>query len=291
MAFWSGEKIIAEQAAHPNLVTPFDAYQIDCNAYTLRLASEYFVTADSRQQRPRQLLTPGQSFFVPPGQFAFLLTKETISIPQSAMAFISMKASFKFRGLINVSGFHVDPGYQGQLVFSIYNAGSNPVELTEGIPLFLIWFADLDRPSKTPFIKSGGGAKSISPALVSGMSGRILSLQALSDDIESVKRDMSVQRALFIWGVGLAGGFWVTIVGALFADYLTEAHKGKALAPAPSISAPAVPSATPNISPPVPQSSNASQPSTTSPPPKAAAQTATDVNKLNQKNQTPGAGN
>jgi dCTP deaminase len=45
--------------------------------------------------------------------------------------------------LINVSGFHVDPGYKGNLVFSVYNAGSSQISLSAGEPCFLIWFADL----------------------------------------------------------------------------------------------------------------------------------------------------
>ena len=51
-------------------------------------------------------------FTIPPGQFAFLLTEEVVSVPPDALAFISIRAKTKFRGLVNVSGFHVDPGYQ-----------------------------------------------------------------------------------------------------------------------------------------------------------------------------------
>ena len=50
---------------------------------------------------------------IPPGQFAFLLTAETVTMPDNAIAFISIKARLKFNGLINISGFHVDPGYRG----------------------------------------------------------------------------------------------------------------------------------------------------------------------------------
>ena len=61
--------------------------------------------------------------FRSPGQFAFLLTDEIVEVPDSAMALISIKAKIKWRGLINVSGFHVDPGFKGRLIFSVYNAG------------------------------------------------------------------------------------------------------------------------------------------------------------------------
>jgi hypothetical protein len=38
------------------------------------------------------------------------------------MAFISMRTAFKFKGLVNISGFHVDPGYKGKLIFAVFNA-------------------------------------------------------------------------------------------------------------------------------------------------------------------------
>jgi dCTP deaminase len=72
-----------------------------------------------------------------------LLTEERVNIPLHKIAFISIKASIKLRGLINVSGFHVDPGFKGNLVFSVYNAGVTPISLEKSDPYFLIWFADL----------------------------------------------------------------------------------------------------------------------------------------------------
>jgi dCTP deaminase len=47
--------------------------------------------------------------------------------------------------LVNVSGFHVDPGYHGQLTFAVFNAGPVPIHLKRGQPIFLIWYASLDR--------------------------------------------------------------------------------------------------------------------------------------------------
>jgi hypothetical protein len=47
-----------------------------------------------------------EAFTIPPGQFAFLLTKEVVSVPADALAFISIRVKTKFRGLVNVSGWH-----------------------------------------------------------------------------------------------------------------------------------------------------------------------------------------
>src|SRR5882762_7820441 len=181
MAFWRGETLLVRL---PALITPstlFDPNRIDSAAYTLTLGSEVFVTSDlphggTPHEGVKSVLAPGQQIRINPGQFAFLLTQEGVKVPDTAIAFISMKATFKLRGLINVSGFHVDPGWNGALLFSVYNAGPSPVVLSQGMPLFLIWFADLD--GTTTKVYSGKG-KSIDSELISNMSGQVFSPIAL----------------------------------------------------------------------------------------------------------------
>lgn len=53
--------------------------------------------------------------------------------------------------LVNVSGFHVDPGFKGKLVFSVYNAGASQISLEKGEPCFLIWFAELSEKEKESY--------------------------------------------------------------------------------------------------------------------------------------------
>lgn len=189
MSFWRGETLTKRL---PSLVDPFDSNAIDCAAYTLRVGSEIYVSPDrqagdpSRQSKER--LDHGQGFTIPPGQFAFLLSAESITIPNNAIAFISIKARLKFGGLINISGFHVDPGYRGKLLFSVLNAGPKPLHLTEGQPLFLIWFADLD--GETEMQKCDEGFDGIEPQLVNGISGEIRSLQSLSDEQRALEKRM-----------------------------------------------------------------------------------------------------
>jgi dCTP deaminase len=197
MTFWSGETL---EANLPNLVIPYDAQQIDCNAYTLRMGTEYYCTSDGKRpiwkRAQKTTLCPGDTFAIPAGQFAYLLSMEEITVPKEAMAFISMKSRVKWKGLINVSGFHVDPGYKGKLVFAAYNAGSSAIVLEAGMPLFLIWYASLDRNDSAK-IKSGVSGKSISGDLIGSMSKEILSLQSVSKEIAGVKSQMRYQWAIF----------------------------------------------------------------------------------------------
>lgn len=118
------------------------AVRVKSGAYELSLGNEVFRT-DSKDKKKEILKTDKEMITINPGQFALLLTEEQVNIPVNKIAFISIKAGIKLRGLINVSGFHVDPGFKGNLVFSVYNAGSSPISLEKGEPYFLIWFAEL----------------------------------------------------------------------------------------------------------------------------------------------------
>src|SRR5882724_2673185 len=130
MSFWSGEKLIQNRS----VITNFATDQVDANAYNLRMGQSFFRTADGTNEavQTKILLSERQPFVIPAGQFAFLLSRETINVPANAMAFISMRTGIKFKGLINVSGFHVDPGYSGKLVYAVFTASPLPVHKCEG---------------------------------------------------------------------------------------------------------------------------------------------------------------
>lgn len=124
-----------------------DLNRVKNGAYELTLGNEVFRT-DSKDKKKEILKADKEQVTINPGQFALLLTQETVNIPLHKIAFISIKAGIKLKGLVNVSGFHVDPGFKGNLVFSVYNAGTSPISLIKGEPYFLIWFAELELTDK-----------------------------------------------------------------------------------------------------------------------------------------------
>lgn len=150
MAFWSSQKLKQELQT---LIDPFDPSAVENASYTLKIGDEIFVTNDHRNfnaQQTRTVLSQNQDFLIPPGQFAFLLTEEIVMVPDYAIAFISIKARYKYKGLVNISGFHVDPGFNGKLLFTLYNAGPTPIHLNCGLPFFLIWYSSLDQRDTDP---------------------------------------------------------------------------------------------------------------------------------------------
>lgn len=148
MPFWSSQTIEAKQRAF-SIISPalFNTDNIQHGAYELTLGSEVFTTTVCE----KFAINDGSQISIPPGQYALLITNEIVKIPSDTIGFISIKARSKLRGLVNVSGFHVDPGYNGKLKFGVYNAGPTNIVLSQGQRIFLIWFSSLDEPTRDPY--------------------------------------------------------------------------------------------------------------------------------------------
>mgnify|MGYP003135005605 CR=1 FL=1 len=190
MAFWSSQRLEANLTRvtdHP------DPEMVDCNALTLRVGPEVYVTPGLDQPAPlshtKELLGPGAPITVPPGKFAFLLTEEVVTIPPEVMGFISVKATYKLKGLVNVSGFHVDPGWTGRLIFTVFNAGPATIHLERGLPVFLLWIADLDETSAKR--KTTPGALGIPPGVIGNITGVVDSIYALEKRLKSEIKEVT----------------------------------------------------------------------------------------------------
>ena len=143
--FWSSETLSTRL---PDLISPYRPARVNNSAYEMSLGYEAYVTRSDHGHTVTQLKQDASHIVnIPPGQFALLLTEETIIVPPEAIGFISIKFSLKLRGLVNISGFHVDPGYEGRLLFSVFNAGSQTIAIAPGAPTFLLWYAGLDAPT------------------------------------------------------------------------------------------------------------------------------------------------
>lgn len=227
--FWSGETLTERL---PDLIDPFSRDRIDCAAYTLAVGPEVYVSPNDQSVDPTTVtvrkLAEDEAFTIPPGQFAFLLSEEVVSVPATAIAFISIRARIKFKGLVNVSGFHVDPGYRGQLTFAVFNAGPVPIHIRRGQPIFLIWFARLDR--ETAFKKDGTVHKGIDIEAVTSVAGELQSFAGLSkklkdqdkslgDRIHAIEREQTYYRGI--------GALVLAITIAFSVNWLKETFAAK----------------------------------------------------------------
>ncbi|TAE56962.1 MAG: deoxycytidine triphosphate deaminase [Nostocales cyanobacterium] len=196
MSFWSSQTL---RSRLPTLIEPFNADQIESASYELCLGEEVYISSlpdTPVKERKKVILREKETVCIPPGQFAFLITSEIIKVPKNSIAFISIKFKFKSHGLINVSGFHVDPGYDGKLIFAVYNAGSLNFHVASGERIFAIWYADLDQEDENSRNKNGYNSIPTdlmnSPDLVSSLPY----LKKRLDELEKKVESYSVKQAI-----------------------------------------------------------------------------------------------
>jgi dCTP deaminase len=196
MTFWSSQRLEANLRKISNKP---NKDMVDCNALTLSVGDEVYVTPGLDLESPstytKQQLKENEAFPIPPGRFAFLLTEEVISIPKEVMGLISIKATFKLRGLVNVSGFHVDPGWSGKLVFTVFNAGPATIHLQRGLPVFLLWIADLDAPTKK--FRTKPSEPGIPTSIINNITGVADTIYAVEKRLKQEIKDVEGKQDTF----------------------------------------------------------------------------------------------
>jgi dCTP deaminase len=186
-------------------IAPFDPARVDCAAYTMRIGDEAFVSPEGRDTRKSGLLHRLEHkapIVIPPGQFAYLTTREFITLPQDFLGFINMKSGLKNSGLVNVSGFHVDPGYSGKLLFAVFNAGPQTITVRCDQDAFLIWFARLDGATEK-YARTKVGFREIDTTLMALIPAETASLNSLNTRLDQLDRRIS-----YVLGI-------LTLVGAV----------------------------------------------------------------------------
>jgi dCTP deaminase len=170
----------------PSAIEPFDSSRLKSAHYELSIGEEAFVTGVNSNGKTI-LDDKKNSITIEPGQFALLLTLEKVTIPENMIAFISIKAGQKFKGLVNISGFHVDPGFEGKLLFSVYNAGASKILLERGQKCFLIWFSHLDGSSN--YDGKHNNQDSIPIRHIENLSGDLASPNSVLNKINELERN------------------------------------------------------------------------------------------------------
>lgn len=188
MAFWTTE-LFRERLEPDSIVTPGNPERIKQGCYQLAVGREVCITDQSDETQKIILENDDVTAVIPPGQFGLLTTEEEVSVPADAIGFISIRFKHKAKGLINVSGFHVDPGFRGRLKFSVYNAGSQSVALQRGDDAFMFWLANLVGPTTDIYNGNHQGQDGISSSDVERMQGVLYSPAALRERITDLEKD------------------------------------------------------------------------------------------------------
>jgi dCTP deaminase len=194
--FLTAEEIKAEKTSL--FKEGFDPKQAKYASYDLRLGDEVYI---SGEDYPRKLSYDWPFVSIPRGQFALLITREYITMPDNYMGLISIRLGKKLQGLMNVSGFHVDPGFDGKLVFSVFNAGPADVQLRYEDPTFMIFFYKLSKQAKS-YEGERDKQEHLPLPVVTSLKGTSASLSDVDQRVQKLETTGKVYWALLIALVG-----------------------------------------------------------------------------------------
>lgn len=153
---------------------------------------------------------------IQPGEFGVLLTEERVHIPGDIAGFISLRFGMSKHGLINISGRHVDPGYEGRLIFTVYNAGPNAVPMRRGDRVFMISFGSLDSTVAARRSPTHQQIDTIPSDFLTSLHGPPQSLEALRTKVATLEDRAETSRLILI-GILTAGvSATLAFIGWLF---------------------------------------------------------------------------
>ena len=227
MPFWGNDIWVAKNRDQ-TLVDNFDEKNLSEGAYKLALGDEAIISSgdgDKLNKSGYVRMTSNVVLMLEPGQFAYLITKDKVHLPKDAIGFINVDTEAKFHGLTNISGFHVDPEYNGRLIFTVFNAGPSAIPLPLGHSLFKMWLSDF----KGSINKPKDGYNEIPKEWVSRLHGSYPSPFALSSKVEKIEDDITklqAQRRQILLGVGLLFLVLLPFVIALYAAIFAEMFNG-----------------------------------------------------------------
>jgi dCTP deaminase len=166
--------------------------------YDLRVGDEVY---RSEERLPERLSEDRQPFvIIQPGQFALVKTYEIVNVPEAYVGFISIRSEYKFQGLVNGSGFHVDPTFNGHLIFAVQNVGPNDIRLRYGEPAFMMMWAKLSEAYQ-PSVgeKKRSGFANIPVRLMAQLGGGSITLSELKTEMDRLNTQVK-----FFMGIGIA---------------------------------------------------------------------------------------
>ncbi|MBA7607772.1 dCTP deaminase, dUMP-forming [subsurface metagenome] len=187
--------------------------------YNLRVGEEAFTSSKKEIENIKEK----GSIEIEPGETVLLMTYEKIDMPEDCMAFLSLKTTHASKGLINISGFHVDPNWRGKLGFSLYNSSPRPIVLRYKDPIYHMFIVRLSnrawkekRNTKEWEEKrermSYFDMKELPSKWIESIKGPAISLQALHERLLKVETHTGILISILV-------GLIVALVGYLLLIY------------------------------------------------------------------------
>jgi len=130
------------------VIAPLNPDRLQGASYDLAVGGEALVSNSDE----KIILGPGSStsLHLEAGDFALVLTRESVKVATDIAGVIGMRSSLARRGLMLLAGMQIDPGFQGHLRFGLYNASPRKITLDYDDGICMIEFHRLAGPVERP---------------------------------------------------------------------------------------------------------------------------------------------
>lgn len=123
----------------------FSQGSLEASSYDLRVGGKGIVGGEGIEID----LIHEKTIEIPPGAYAGIVSYEKMAFPRNICARLGSKRALSYDGIILLSGSIVDPGYEGHLLFGLYNASQKKVHIRYGRKICNIVFERLSiEPNK-----------------------------------------------------------------------------------------------------------------------------------------------
>ncbi|MGA2583078.1 MAG: hypothetical protein ABSG31_07350 [Tepidisphaeraceae bacterium] len=136
---------IMSLASGKGLIAPFSAAHLAPSSYDLSAGARYVVAGGGVNDNTRSSpLTIG------PGSYAGLISAECVKIPANLYVMLGPKRKLSYDGIVLLSGSVVDSGYEGHLLFVLYNSSGKKRIIYPGQKICVATFFQLDKAVENP---------------------------------------------------------------------------------------------------------------------------------------------
>jgi dCTP deaminase len=142
---------IKEYQKKQKIIEPFDEGLLGPASYDLRVGQRVLKSVREKSETPILNLETERVLQVGTGEFVEVLTLERVHMPNNLCGRMGIRSFFTRKGLVSFVGPQIDPGFEGNLVISLFNTGPRTVVMKHDEPFCTIEFSELPGSCEKPY--------------------------------------------------------------------------------------------------------------------------------------------
>lgn len=158
-------------------------------SYELRLSENECLVDRRYYNRTNTTIADQGALEIPPGQLAFVSTREEFNLAYDLVGRFGLKFKFVRRGLVPLLTTFIEPGSKGPLFCPLYNASSDTITLRPGDELFTVMFHELAQSMDPKFAPQEYSALP-SDVIDEHIKIRMVSTIELENRVKDVEKDV-----------------------------------------------------------------------------------------------------